>query len=158
MPDNYAAEIPQGLLDLFGPPISVYTRTDAIADGSLIEVTATADEAGIRWPVALTASAWIDAVAWSPTIEDRKSECTGQDEAGRLWDVLTMLRLRLLRAAREQRAAGTEPTPSTRLAFTLLRVPAEGRGVRPRTAVLHAVIGPDDDGRPCVTVMLPEED
>jgi hypothetical protein len=33
------------------------TRADALRDGVLIDVTATAREAGLRWPVALTAAA-----------------------------------------------------------------------------------------------------
>lgn len=153
MPDNIAAEIPQGLLDLFGPPISVYTRADAIADGSQIDVTETAREAGIRWPVTLTASAWIDTVSWSAAAEARKPEGTGQDEAGRLWDVLTMARVTLARAAREHGS-----TTPHRLPFTVLRVPAEGRGVRPMRAVLHLVVGPGDDAEPVITVMCPDED
>jgi hypothetical protein len=35
-----------------------YTRADALRDGVLIDLTATAREAGICWPVALTAAAW----------------------------------------------------------------------------------------------------
>ena len=40
-----------------------YTRADAIRDGVLIDVSETAREAGIRWPVALTAAAWAQCVA-----------------------------------------------------------------------------------------------
>jgi hypothetical protein len=35
-----------------------YTRFDAIADGALIDVSAVAREAGIRFPVALTRAVW----------------------------------------------------------------------------------------------------
>jgi hypothetical protein len=49
--------------------------------GVLIEVTATAREAGIRYPVALTRAAWGRCVAVPPGI-------ICQDEASRLWDVL----------------------------------------------------------------------
>jgi hypothetical protein len=52
----------------------------------LIDVSATAREAGIRWPVALTRAAWERRVAVPPGVE-----C--QDEAGRLWNVLWMLAL-----------------------------------------------------------------
>jgi hypothetical protein len=37
--------------------IHCYTRADAIRDGVLNDVSETAREAGIRWPVALTAAA-----------------------------------------------------------------------------------------------------
>jgi hypothetical protein len=63
-----------------------YSRADAIRDGVLIDVSATAREAGIPWPVALTRVAWERCVAVPPDVE-----C--QDEAGRLWDVLRMLTL-----------------------------------------------------------------
>src|SRR4051794_35457994 len=62
-----------------------YTRAQAIADGALINVSATAREAGFTYPVALTAGAWARCVAVPPGVA-----C--QDEVGRLWDVLTMLR------------------------------------------------------------------
>ena len=62
-----------------------YSRAAAIRDGVLIDVTAVAQEAGIRYPVALTAAAWAECVTVPPGVE-----C--QDEAGRLWDVLFLLR------------------------------------------------------------------
>jgi hypothetical protein len=34
-----------------------YTRADALRDGVLVDVSATAREAGFRWPVALTRAA-----------------------------------------------------------------------------------------------------
>jgi hypothetical protein len=40
-----------------------YTRADALRDGVLIDVSAAAREAGIRWPLALTAAAWANCVA-----------------------------------------------------------------------------------------------
>ena len=53
------------------------------ADGRL---RPTAWEAGFKYPVALTAAAWVKCVAVPSAVKY-------QDEAGRLWDVLTMLRL-----------------------------------------------------------------
>jgi hypothetical protein len=67
-----------------------YTRADAIADGVLIDVSATAREAGFRWPVALTCAAWERCVSVPPSVA-----C--QDEAGRLWNVLFMLRCAVAR-------------------------------------------------------------
>jgi len=44
--------------------ISSNTRAQALADGALVEVSpALAAEADFRFPVALTAAAWADAVA-----------------------------------------------------------------------------------------------
>src|SRR5689334_6141268 len=62
-----------------------YTRAEALRDGVLIDVSETAREAGIRWPVALTVAAWAKCVAIPPGVA-----C--QDEAGRLWDVVYLLR------------------------------------------------------------------
>src|SRR5947209_9742257 len=63
-----------------------YSRADALRDGVLIDVSATAREAGIRWPVALTRAVWERCVAVPPGV-------VCQDEAGRLWDVLWLLTL-----------------------------------------------------------------
>lgn len=42
------------LEDIFGPVIHSYTRSQAIDDGVLVDVTATAQEAGFKVPTALT--------------------------------------------------------------------------------------------------------
>jgi hypothetical protein len=68
-----------------------YTRAEAIADGVLIDDSATAREAGFRSPVALTRAAWERCVAVPPDV-------LCQDEAGRLWDVLWLLALSVRRA------------------------------------------------------------
>src|SRR5215510_5293364 len=61
--------------------ISRYTRADALRDGVLIDVSPTAREAGIRYPVALTRAVWERCVVVPPGV-------ICQDEAGRLWDVV----------------------------------------------------------------------
>src|SRR5437899_7017497 len=61
-----------------------YSRAQAIADGVLIDVSATAQEAGIRWPVALTRAVWERCVRVPPGV-------LGQDVAGQLWDVLWLV-------------------------------------------------------------------
>src|SRR5262249_37382938 len=74
-----------------------YSRKEAIADGVLIDATETAREAGFRYPVALTSAAWAECVSVPDGVE-----C--QDEAGRLWDVLTMLRHATRGSGREESA------------------------------------------------------
>lgn len=115
-----------------------YSRKEAIADGVLIDVTDTAREAGFRFPVAITSAAWATCVSVPAGVEF-------QDETGRLWDVLTMLRF----ASRNAR--GGEST----LYFDVLVL---NDRTSPKPVRLKAVCGPDDDLSPCVTVMLPEED
>jgi hypothetical protein len=115
-----------------------YSRADAIRDGVLIDVTATAREAGIRWPVALTAAVWAQCVGVPAGV-------ICQDEAGRLWDVLTMFRF----AA--QRQDGAE------VRFGV-HVRNDNRDRTPPLARLKAVCGPGDDGEPVITVMMLDED
>jgi hypothetical protein len=55
--------------------ISRYSRADALRDGALIDVSAVAQEAGIRYPVALTRAAWQRCVRVPPGV-------VCQDEAG----------------------------------------------------------------------------
>jgi hypothetical protein len=119
--------------------IHAYTRADALRDGVLIDVSATAREAGIRWPVALTCAAWERCVAVPPGVA-----C--QDEAGRLWDVLWMLR------GAVARSAGGQLVPFA------LHVRNDDREGTPPLVQLKAVSGPGDEGEPVITVMLPDED
>ncbi len=104
----------------------------------LVDVSSVAQEAGIRYPVALTAAAWEKCVAVPPGVR-----C--QDEAGRLWDVLTVLRL----CAKKQ--------PGSLLHFAV-HVRNDNRQGTPPLVPLKAVCGPGDHGEPVLTVMLPEED
>jgi hypothetical protein len=138
--------------EIFGEPIHSYTRAQAIEDGMLIDVSTTAREAGIVWPVALTSAAWADCVEWTDATEARKGY-TGQSESGRLWDVCWMLGLAVRGALRRGLDASQQP-----LYYSLLRTPAAGRGVMPRKVTLKFMVGPGDEGRPCITVMLPSED
>jgi hypothetical protein len=120
--------------------ISVYTRAEAIEDGVLVDVSETAREAGIRYPVAMTRGAWEELVAWKP-------ENKGiQDEAGRLWDVLTMLRF----AARRSQ--------ESRIRCEVQRVPNTPEATQPRLAEFFAVCGPGDSPEPVITLMLEGED
>lgn len=69
----------------FDEVISTYTRAQVIEDGVLIDAGSMAQEAGFKWPVAITADAWADCVAWTEDDSDRQVH---QDQSGRLWDVL----------------------------------------------------------------------
>ena len=138
--------------EIFGEPIHSYTRAQAIEDGQLIDVSTTAREAGIVWPVAMTSAAWADCVAWTDETEARKGY-TGQSESGRLWDVVWMLSLAVRGALRRGLDASQQP-----LYYSLLRTPAAGRGVMPGKATLKFMVGPGDQGEPCITVMMPTED
>ncbi len=126
--------------DPFGPVIYSYTRAQAVADGVQVEVTKTAREAGISFPVFLTRTAFDSFVAVPPGV-------TGQDEAGRLWDIVWMLRFAIMRAR-----PGVQRIP------VALYVRNDNR--RATLIKLIASCGPldIDDPQPAITVMLPDED
>jgi hypothetical protein len=119
--------------------IHCYTRADALRDGVLIDVSATAREAGFKYPVALTAAAWAKCVTVPPGL-------VCQDEAGRLWDVLTMLHF----------AVGRQSDGAREVRFAL-QVRNDNREPTSPLVRLKAVCGPDDDGAPCLTVLIPDE-
>lgn len=124
---------------LFGEPIFVYTRQQALADGVLIDVTSMAREAGIRYPVAVTHRLWHEQIEASEQLQK-----LGQDTQGRLWDVLWMLRLAILRGG-----SGSE------LTFEVL---FRRENNQLETQQLRSICGPNDDGTPCITILLPDED
>lgn len=128
---------------IFGEPIFSYSRAEAISDGVLIDVSAMAKQAGFALPVALTAAAWSDCVAW---FDEDSARQTNQDQAGRLWDVLW--------CARNAAKSAT----GSRVAFKVWRIPRGGHTRIPAQAVLHAVIGPGDSGEPVITLMRHNED
>ena len=120
------------MIEMFGEPISTYSRAQAIDDGVLVEVPADLlAEASFRFPIAFTASAWVEAVQ---VTEDSPA---GQDEAGRLWDVLTVLKFAINRS----RGGDTLRFP----------VSVAKRGGR-RTVKLVSKVGPGDHMEPVITI------
>ncbi|BBP94888.1 hypothetical protein BSFA1_00170 [Burkholderia sp. SFA1] len=129
---------------VFGQVISTYTRAQAIADGVLIDVTAQASETGFKVPVALTAAAWAEGVAWSAEDSARQ---THQDERGRLHDLLWVA----FNMARHHKVGNRMP-------FKHYRVARGGTGTRRMPLTLVMVIGPGDKAEPVVTFMLPSDE
>ncbi len=131
---NHHSETP------FGEIVYSYTRAQAVADGYQVEITKTAKEAGIKFPGFLTRTVFDAYIAVPPGV-------TGQDETGRLWDIVWMLRFAILRG----------PDHPDRLTFALC-VRNDNR--KPKLVKLVATCGPLDldDPQPAITVMLPDED
>ena len=77
------------MTDIFGPPIHSYTRSEAIADGVLIEATPSV-VGRFPVPVAYTAAAHADSIAWDDETDSRKQVYTGQDRTAREADVFWM--------------------------------------------------------------------
>src|SRR5512146_652356 len=118
-----------------------YTRSQAIADGFQIAGTKTAQEAGIRFPVFITRGVYEQCVAVPPGV-------TGQDEAGRLWDVVWMLRFAIIRS---------QPGTS-RLTVALYVRNSDSHPARLTKLIATAGAVDVDDPAPAITVMLPDED
>jgi hypothetical protein len=123
-----------------GDVIYSYTRSQAVADGFQVEVTSTAREAGIRFPVFLMRTVYDAYVTVPPDV-------TGQGEAGRLWDLVWMLRFAIHRAR-----PGVERIP---VAFYVRNDNRAARLVK-----LIATCGPldIDDAQPAITILMPGED
>lgn len=129
----------------FGEVISSYTRAQALADAVLIRAGIIDLERGFTGPVALTAAAWADCVAWSNA--DSRSQVE-QREADRLWVVLYCAACAVRLADR----------PVAQCIYELNRIPRDGFSTRAAPTQLKLVIGPGDAGEPVMTIMLPEED
>lgn len=127
--------------DSFGPVFFCYSRKQALADGVQIDVSGMAAEAGFKFPVFLTKAVWREFIRVSPGVS-----C--QDEAGRLWDILMMLRHGIRNSVE-----GQNP-----LTFQLYVRNSEDKP--PALVTLSAECGPKDfdDPAPAITVMLPDED
>ena len=124
----------------FGPVIYAYTRAQAIADGVQVDVTKTAQEAGIKYPLFLTRAVFDKYVAVPPDV-------TGQDEAGRLWDAVWMTRFAILRAR-----PGCDRIP---VAFYVRN---DNRAARLVKLIATCGALDIDDPQPAITLMMPDED
>ena len=125
---------------LFGEIIYSYTRKQAVADGVQVEVTATAKEAGIKFPVFITRGVFDAYVAVPPNV-------TGQDEGGRLWDIVWMLRFAIQRSR-----PGSDRIP------VALYVRNDNRAAKLIKLIATCGALDIDDPQPAITILLPDED
>jgi|GEM_PF-176175 len=139
--------------DVFGEVISSYSRAEALADGVLKDVTETAKEAGIVYPVAISQG------LWGGYIEVPESLKGIQDLQGRLWDVLTMFRF----SAKATKKAGDEvmesqrDAPQTMFFKTIFQMPSTRGTPKMETVSIKSICGTGDNAEPVLTFMLPEE-
>ena len=116
--------------------IYMYSRKQALDDGLLVDISRMARHAGFRCPATVTHS------VWNMIQEIPEKYENLEDVDGRLWDVLW---------SAVCSANGSDAR--TELTFqVILRTDEE------TVQTLKMVSGPDDDGFPCLTIMLPEED
>ena len=128
----------------FGEVIYSYTRAQAVADGVQVEVTKTAQEAGIKFPMFLTRAVY-DAYVALPA--GGSAQAPGQDESGRLWDIVWMTRFGILRSK-----SGADRIP------VALYVRNDNRAARLVKLIATCGALDIDDPQPAITVMLPDED
>ena len=121
--------------------ISSYSRAQAIEDGVLVDVSESPEfrELRFRFPIALTRAVWENFVEVPKGV-------FGQDTAGRLWDLLHMLRQAI-------RSSSTGD-----LLMFQLHVRNDNRDGMPPLVTLKSVCHPGDHSEPVITIMLPEED
>ena len=131
----------ENIKEFFGDVIHTYTRKQAIDDGVLVDVTETASEAGIRFPVAVTSAVWHEYV-----VPNEELKTLGQSTEGRLWDVLWMFRCSAVKNSKD--------VMLYELYFTMI---INGKP-KQKLIKLKAICGPGDQAEPVITIMKPEED
>ncbi len=123
----------------------LYTRADAITDHLLVKVPRGLVELyRLPWPLALTSTAWADAIAWPPAAHAARPGTPQRHESveGRLADVLF-----LVKTTHESAQPGRSVHP-----FTVWRVPATAPTGRARPLRLTLTIHPGDHAEPVATL------
>ncbi len=119
-------------------PIDLRDREAAIQAGTLIDVTPTALQLGITFPVTITRPLWESGIVTSQSLSK-------EDQTGRLRDILMAFRLRL----------ASLTTVSPLLDFPVLLALPPSRV--PQPVPLFALIQPDPTHQANVTLLLPNE-
>ena len=132
--------------DFFGKSIFTYTRAMALDDGVLIDISETANEAGLKFPTAVTDTVWKRYIEWD---QDDNARQTYQDLSGRLWDVVWMARCGII---------GSRKGIGNQTLFELDCIPRDGETRTAQRTELKIHIGPGDTPEPVITIMLPNED
>lgn len=137
--------------------ISTYTRAQALDDGVLVDLTAWAKDGGPEGmlggfliPVACTAAVWGE-------LEDIPDCLQGAASVrGRAHDLLWMLRCAIARkGARGESSIKFEVIMPVRGSCANER---DAANTEKQTREYKCTCGPNDDMRPCLTIMLLEED
>lgn len=120
-----------------------YSRAEAIADGTLVDVSKIAKEAGIKFPVAISE-------ALQNMIEDKPEH---EDIEGRTWDVVWMLRCAI---------TGAIPARKVGESIIFYELILNSSSWKPskvqKMTTLKALVHGGDNLEPVITVMLPDED
>jgi len=115
--------------------ISAYSRAQALEDGVLVDITGEAEEAGFRYPVAVTRGVWGVLEPSDPL------KAMGQDLRGRTWDMLMVLRHAIRQGVRMDEVHFAP--------LFVLKPDWKAEAVE-----MWSKCGPGDEGEPVITVML----
>ena len=122
----------------------IYSRSNAIRDGILIDVTEQAKVTGFKYPVAVTQTVWGKWIYANSQLQEY-----GQSTEARLWDVLNVLIFKIRKL--------TKGTKISRIKFHVpFLMNAEDNEYE--EAKLIAVCGPGDHGEPVLTIMVEEDE
>jgi hypothetical protein len=123
--------------------IYAYTRSQALVDGVLVDVSKMALEAGFRYPTAITAD------LHARITPNEREKAMGQSYEGRLWDVVFL-------ASFAARPASTQDRCSFEVSLFEAEAALPHRTHR-HTLSLWMVVGPGDQGEPVITIGFPED-
>ncbi len=123
--------------------IYVYTRSQALVDSVLVDVSQMASEAGFRYPTAITAD------LYARLTPNEREKALGQSYKGRLWDIVFLASFAALQS-------GTQDQCSFKVSlFDADEAPPHCS--HHRTLSLWMVVGPGDLGEPVITIGFPED-
>lgn len=132
------------------------TRAQLLASGDLVDVSATAREAGFNAPMAVTKGAWDVAVKLTESARE-----AGSTEDLRRWDMCWMAATAVRFAGRglalENGQLVSKPGAAD-VSELIFEVMAFRDGPEMETVKLKLSIGNDDAGGPAFTILLPHED
>lgn len=117
--------------------IDVYSRTEAIEDGLLVDLSSTARETGVPYPVAVTSTVYADCIGFP--VDDSVI-----DEHERAVDLLTTVSA-FIRMAKGEREV-------------MFEMPIFDQDGECQPINLKLVCGPGDMGEPVLTIMTADED
>lgn len=126
-------------------PVYSFSRQLALLEGRLVNVSDTpeAKQARIEYPVAVTAAVWDAYIEWTDHDNNRQGY---QEMAGRLWDVLWVLRSQMKKFFNHHT-----------FLYSFCVLPRGGYGESTQLRQLKAVLHDDDYGNSVITIMMPNE-
>jgi hypothetical protein len=137
-PAESPAESPASEPPFDPSPSALFSVQQETHTGALIDVTPTAKQVGLSFPVSMTKPLWETSIATGKTLTD-------EEQSARLRDVLMAFRLRLT----------AQPTTAPLIDFPVLL--AFPHGAVPQLVPLFALVQPDEHNQAMVTLLLPTE-